>query len=430
MANLDYRPFLPGPGESRIAGDTAETHAAARLEQERPRTLFSEWSKLADQPFRGITADGTRQEGLFGLKPEGAPSETMAAAAWKLLDALTPEQRARTRHDVGSPLWRKWQNTEILVEDHGLRLEYAQPAVRALAMEVVRASLSETGYDTSVGVMRLNAFLGDLLGAPGVLNEWSYTFCLFGTPSTAEPWGWQLFGHHLALNCLTVGGQMVLTPCFLGAEITYADTGPYAGLSLFQDHERLGLELMNSLPEGFREKAIVSGSMKGDDLPEGRWHFADHLHLGGAFQDNRVVPYEGLEASRLDAGQRQGLTDLVGAYLAMLPDGPRGARLEAFERHLGETHFCWIGGTGEDDAFYYRVQSPVIFIEFDMHGGLFLTNREPSKIHVHTIVRTPNGNDYGIDLLRQHYALSHRDGDGHGHSHGHGHGHSHDHSHD
>ena len=59
--------------------------------------------------------------------------------------------------------------------------------------------------------------------------------------------------------------------------------------------------------------------------------------------------------------------------------------------------FC---GTGADDAFYYRVQSPVIFIEFDMHGGLFLTNKEPSKIHVHTIVRTPNGNDYGIDVLQ------------------------------
>jgi hypothetical protein len=27
----------------------------------------------------------------------------------------------------------------------------------------------------------------------------------------------------------------------------------------------------------------------------------------------------------------------------------------------------------------------------------------PSAAHIHTIVRTPNGNDYGKDLLRQHY---------------------------
>src|SRR6185295_8430680 len=71
--------------------------------------------------------------------------------------------------------------------------------------------------------------------------------------------------------------------------------------------------------------------------------------------------------------------------------------------HLSDTHFCWIGGFSEESPFYYRVQSPVTFIEFDHHAGVFLTNAEPAKFHVHTIVRTPNGNDYGFDLLRQHY---------------------------
>ncbi len=28
---------------------------------------------------------------------------------------------------------------------------------------------------------------------------------------------------------------------------------------------------------------------------------------------------------------------------------------------------------------------------------------EPSRDHIHTVIRTPNGNDYGKDLLRQHY---------------------------
>lgn len=59
-----------------------------------------------------------------------------------------------------------------------------------------------------------------------------------------------------------------------------------------------------------------------------------------------------------------------------------------------------------------------------MHSGVFLTNRKPAKFHVHTIVRTPNGNDYGIDLLRQHYRRSHRGGADR--AHGHGHGHDHD----
>jgi hypothetical protein len=29
--------------------------------------------------------------------------------------------------------------------------------------------------------------------------------------------------------------------------------------------------------------------------------------------------------------------------------------------------------------------------------------REPGRAHIHSVVRTPNGNDYGKDLLRLHY---------------------------
>ena len=99
--------------------------------------------------------------------------------------------------------------------------------------------------------------------------------------------------------------------------------------------------------------------------------------------------------------------DLIGAYVVPLPPGSYAARMSEIERHLDATHFCWIGGFSETDAFYYRIQSPVIFIEFDHHGGVFLTTAEPAKFHVHTIVRTPNGNDYGIDVLRLHYAHAH-----------------------
>jgi uncharacterized protein DUF3500 len=311
---------------------------------------------------------------------------------------------------VDSELWRHWQNTELYVEHHGLRLDETGAPVQEAVMAVLRASLSARGFDTTRAVMRLNRFLGDLVGGPAVLGEWAYTFCLFGAPSESEPWGWQLFGHHLSLNCFVIGRQMVLTPCFLGAEPNYADTGPFAGTHLFEDEERAGLALMRSLSARQQQQAIVAHAMVGGDLPPGRRHFADNLHLGGAFQDNRVVPYEGLRASALSALQRRDLLDLVAAYIAPLPLGPLAARLAEAERHLADTHFCWIGGTAETNAFYYRIQSPVIFIEFDHHAGVFLTNAEPAKFHVHTIVRTPNGNDYGIDLLRLHYrqAAHHR----------------------
>jgi len=293
--------------------------------------------------------------------------------------------------------------------------------LREAAMAVLRASMSTKGYELSRDVMRLNRFLGDIVGGPAVLGEWSYIFCLFGEPSASEPWGWQFFGHHLVLNCFILGEQMVLTPAFWGAEPSYADHGPFNGIRIFQDEERAGLKLMRAFSAEQQRRAIVAHSMMGGDLPEGRRHFADNLHLGGAFQDNRIVPYEGLKGADLTPVQRRDLMDLVDKYISTLPAGPRAARIAEVERHLAETHFCWIGGFGEDSPFYYRVQSPVVFIEFDHHAGVFLTNAEPAKFHVHTIVRTPNGNDYGFDLLRQHYqhAPHHRQHGKHHRDHGH-----------
>ena len=74
----------------------------------------------------------------------------------------------------------------------------------------------------------------------------------------------------------------------------------------------------------------------------------------------------------------------------------------------------WIGDTGPESVFYFRVHSPVILIEFDHQSPVALEGRAPTRKHVHAVVRTPNGNDYGKDLLRQHYEL-HKTNEDHGH---------------
>ena len=79
-------------------------------------------------------------------------------------------------------------------------------------------------------------------------------------------------------------------------------------------------------------------------------------------------------------------------------------RMSEVEEHLDKAHFAWIGGTTEESVYYYRIHSPVILIEFDHQRRVapFRTT-EPARDHIHTVIRTPNGNDYGKDLLRQHY---------------------------
>ena len=402
----DYRPFLPSPAQSKIAGPTPRAHAEARRQTPRGKEFFASWAKLLAEPFRGITTDGQTMPGLFHLAPEGAPVAAMVDATRQLLGLMSATERQASCFPVDSETWRRWQNTELFLEDYGLRLEETGEATRDAVMQVLRASLSAEGVKRSHDVMKLNRFLGDLVGAPHILGEWSYNFCLFGEPSLREPWGWQLFGHHLSLNCFVLEGQMVLSPGFWGAEPSYADTGPFKGTVLFQDEERQGLELMRLLSRAQQRSAIVAHSMVGGDLPPGRRHFADNLHLGGAYRDNRIIPYEGIAAQELSAAQRGKLSELIGRYIAPLPEGPFAKRMAEIERHLDQTHFCWIGGRAEDSTFYYRIQSPVVLIEFDHHCGVFLTNAEPAKFHVHTIVRTPNGNDYGRDLLRLHYERS------------------------
>jgi len=85
--------------------------------------------------------------------------------------------------------------------------------------------------------------------------------------------------------------------------------------------------------------------------------------------------------------------------------------MDEIQQHLEGIYFAWIGEHGDDSVFYYRVHSPVVLIEFDHVPGIALENDYPSRHHIHTVVRTPNGNDYGKDLLRQHYEqFQHVDG--------------------
>jgi hypothetical protein len=406
----DFRPFVSHshPKIANCQGLDAHQHAAAALTHPVARDhIIEPWSQLDQAPFVGVTTDGRAVPKLYRLEANGAPTEDMVAAAANLLGHLDAAQRACSTFAIDAREWRRWNNTEMYLYKQGLRLDEISGSLREAVLAVVRASLSADGYDKTRDVMRLNQFLGELAGNTKVLNEWSYNFSLFGTPSTWEPWGWQLMGHHLALNCLVIGGQMVLSPLFMGAEPCYADAGPFEGTRLFQDEEYRGLELIRALSGAQRQEAILYHSMMGGDLPPGRRQIPDQLHLGGAFQDNRIIPYEGVRASTFSPSQRRHLLQLIAAYVEPMPAGPITARLHEIERHLDETHFCWIGGTTEDDTFYYRIQSPVILIEFDHHSGVFLANEKPARFHIHTIVRTPNGNDYGIDLLRLHYEHAH-----------------------
>ncbi|WP_156761132.1 DUF3500 domain-containing protein [Microbacterium karelineae] len=403
---MSFRDHLFPADHPRIAelrGLDAYAYAPVARHDDFTGDLIAGWKALYDEPFSGVTSDGALIPGLYELRHpnpgDAAPDAAMVAAAERLLALLDDDARARILHPIDSREWQHWANPEFLQFDTGLRLEFQPPAVREAFLDLVDASLSTRGADDVRTMMRINGFLGDVVGLPGIMNEFSYNVSLYGTPGHEDPWGWQLFGHHCAVNCVVIGGQMVVSPVFLGAEPNEIDEGPHAGTVAFTERIALGRRVMAELTDAQRADAVVHESMT--DLPAGRLHPGDERHLAGAFQDNRVIPYEGVRADEMSATARDAVLALVADFVSILPDGPARLRMAEIRAHLDETWFSWIGGTGETDPFYCRVQSPVVIVEIDHHCGVFLANDQPQPFHIHTVIRTPNGNDYGRELVRQ-----------------------------
>ncbi len=361
-----------------------------------PRLLAS-----AESPWVGITTDGTAKPGLFSLEPTGIPTTPITEAANRFLAALTASQRIAATRPIDSPDWRTWHNSQMFLFRHGVLLEELEEVQREAAYDLLRSSLSAFGFESARNIMRLNDFLREITGFSESVGEHLYWLNVFGTPSDEEPWGWQIDGHHLNVSYFVVGDQVVMSPVFMGGEPVYADTGQYAGISIFEAEQRNALELIRSLSTAQRDEAILYPTMLSSELPPERAHRSEGRQKSTAFRDNAVIPYEGIAAKELTSGQQELLLSVVGAYIGYLRPGHNGLRMGEIEQQLDATHFAWIGGIGGDDTFYYKVHSPVVIIEFDMHSGVFLDNDEPEKLHIHTMLRTPNGNDYGKDLLRQ-----------------------------
>lgn len=125
-----------------------------------------------------------------------------------------------------------------------------------------------------------------------------------------------------------------------------------------------------------------------------------------AHQDNLVLDYAGIQASELSDEHKQSLLDLIDLYVSNMKEGHAKVRMHEVEHHLDNTWFAWVGDVSDNSVFYYRIHSPVILIEFDhqmpVGTGMLHERGVPTRDHIHVVIRTPNGNDYGKDLLQQH----------------------------
>jgi len=355
-----------------------------------------------DDPFKGVTATGTVQPGLYAIRSTGVSTAPVRTAATAFLAGLTPEQKARTAFAVDDLEWRKWNNVHRY-ERQGVSFKEMSEAQRDRAFDLLKAGLSAKGLEKSRNVMRLNETIGEMTKRFAEYGDRLYNLTVMGEPSATNPWGWQLDGHHLIINYFVLGDQVVMTPAFMGSEPVHAEAGKYAGTTVMQDEQNKGLALMQALTPEQQKQATLQPEKTANNA------------LSQAFRDNLVLDYAGLRVSEMTEPQRNQLLDLIAEYVNNMSDGHAKVRMEEVRRHLPATWFAWIGASGPDAVFYYRIHSPVILIEFDHQTPVALPGAKvPTRAHVHSVVRTPNGNDYGKDLLRQHYDR-HKGDPNHGH---------------
>jgi hypothetical protein len=364
------------------------------LQRSREFSARIEKTGLAE-PFKGVTANGTVVPNLFPIRSTGVSTEPVRSAAAAFLASLDAAQRKRTVFAVNADEWRKWANQHVYFRE-GISFEEMSPAQRDAALRMLEASLSARGLTLTRDIMRLNQTLGELNGNNFIeYGEHKYWISIMGEPSAREPWGWQLDGHHLNLNYFVLGDQVVMTPAFWGSEPTVATSGKYAGTRILQDEQDRGLHMVRALTPEQRKQAILDVAKTGNNI------------LTQAFSDNVVLDYAGVRVSTFSQPQKRQLLDLIRLYVGNLRDGHARVQMADVEQRLDDTYFAWIGGTEDDSVYYYRIHSPVILIEFDHETPVGLRHLyppgRPYREHVHSVVRTPNGNDYGKDLLRQHY---------------------------
>lgn len=366
---------------------------------ERFRNMSREAEKKGlAEPFKGVTANGTVEPGLFAVKSTGVSTEPVRKAAAAFLASLTDEQRTKTKFAVDDDEWRKWMNQHFY-RRQGIGFEDMNDKQKDLAFGMMKAALSAKGLKLSRDIMKLNETLGELNKNDFVqYGEWKYWISIMGEPSKDKPWGWQIDGHHLIVNYFVLGDQVVMTPTFVGSEPVIATSGKYKGVSILQEEQKAGLDLARTLTDAQKAKAVLS-SVKDKNN-----------NVGEAFKDNVVLDYAGIAVKDMTATQKKQLLALAKLYISNTDDGHAKVKMSEIEKHLDKTFFAWIGEMKDDSVYYYRIHSPVVLIEFDHQlpvgiRHLVANPKVPFHEHIHAVIRTPNGNDYGKDLLRQHYAM-------------------------
>lgn len=308
-----------------------------------------------------------------------------ANALLKLLDGDLKSQIQFTFDDAERFNWHYVPRGREGVSLHDL----SQPQLDA-ALELLKASLSVQGYKKATDVIALESVLREVEKRPAddaYRDPKKYYFSIFGSPSKDTPWGWRLEGHHLSLNFSAVDNEIQSsTPSFLGSNPATVPSGSRKGDQILKDESALGFALVNTFSSAQLKIVVISEDAYPDILSENKRKAALLNPTGVSYRD-------------MNEQQKKMFMTLLDVYVKNYELGFSTTLMNKIKKAgIENLSFAWAGSLKPGRGHYYRIQGPMLLIEFD--------NTQNNANHIHTVVRDPT-NDFAEDILREHLARDH-----------------------
>ena len=176
------------------------------------------------------------------------------------------------------------------------------------------------------------------------------------------------------------------TPSFWGSNPAKVSTREQHGKEVLKQETDLGFKLINALSSAQQETAIFAEKAP----PE---IFTENKRKAGALEP------PGISFSDMRKNQQSIFMELLDIYIDNYQLGFSSTLRKRIEKAgIDNLSFAWAGSLKAGGGNYYRIQGPMLLIEYD--------NIQNNANHVHTTVRDLT-NDYAEDILREHYLKDH-----------------------
>ena len=261
---------------------------------------------------------------------------------------------------------------------------------KKLLDEMLTVFLSEQGYKKATGIMSLEGILREVEGRKTddtFRDPKKYFVSIFGTPEMNSLWGWRLEGHHLSLNFTYFNGVIeASTPGFMGANPAVVPSGSRKGLETLKDETELGFALLKLFSADQLKTVVFSANA----LPE---------IVTGNSREAKLLEPKGLLYKDMNADQQKAFIRLLNVFVKNYELGFSSKLWEKIQKAgVDNLSFAWAGATSPGGGTYYRIQGPMLQVEYD--------NTQTQANHVHTAVRDLT-NDFAGDILKEHYKKEH-----------------------